>query len=92
LAKQNLEKHKKIERGFPPNAPRGYRSDSDFPDTWLNRHFLMKQSSSDKRGLTVVTVFSGQLGALDYKAQYQKLNASCSFFIHKAHRIIRRMK
>ena len=27
----------------------------------------------------------------DHKAQYQKLNASCSFYIHKAHRIIRRI-
>jgi len=44
---------------FREDCPRGYRSDSDFPDTSLNRHFLTKQSSSDKRGLTVVTVFSG---------------------------------
>jgi len=57
LAKQNLEKHKEIWGGFPPNIACGYRPDSDFPDTSLNRHFLTKQSSSsDKRGLTVVTV------------------------------------
>ena len=85
----------KAQKNFGRIAPeylRGYRSDSDFPDTSLNRHFLTKQSSSDKRGLTVVTVFSGPQGAQDYKAQYQKLNASCSFSIHKAHRIIRRIK
>ena len=27
-----------------------------------------------------------------HEAQYQKLNGSCSFFIHKAHRMIRRIK
>jgi len=46
-------------RGIAPECPRGYRSDSDFVDTSLNRHYLTKQSSSDERGLTVVTVFSG---------------------------------
>jgi len=35
------------------------RSDSDFPDTSPNRYILTKQSSSDKQGLTEVTVFSG---------------------------------
>jgi len=44
---------------FREDCPRGYRSDSDFLDTSLNQHFLTKQISSDKRGLTVVTVFSG---------------------------------
>jgi len=28
----------------------------------------------------------------DHKAQYQKLSASCSFFMHKVHWIIRRIK
>jgi len=41
--------------GLPLNASRDYRSDSNFPDTSLNQHYLTKQSSSDKRGLTVVT-------------------------------------
>ena len=50
--------------GIVPECPRGYRFDSDFPDTFLNRHYLTKQSSSDKGGLTVVTVFSGPYGAV----------------------------
>jgi len=28
----------------------------------------------------------------DHKVQYQKFNSSCSFFIHKAHWIIRHIK
>jgi len=43
-------------------------------------------------GAIKTTVFFGPYGAPDYKAQYQKLNVSCSFFIHRAHRIIRRVK
>ena len=38
-----------------PNAAYGHRPDSDFPDTLLSRHYLTKQSSLDKRGLTVVS-------------------------------------
>ena len=45
--------------GIGPKCHRGYRPDFDFPDTSLNRHYLTKQSSSDKRGLTVVTVIFG---------------------------------
>jgi len=30
-----------------------YAFDSDYPNTSLNRHYLTKQSSPDKRGLTV---------------------------------------
>ena len=50
---------KKFTGGLSPNTPRGYRPDSDFPDNSLNRHYLTKPSSSDKRGLTVDTAFSG---------------------------------
>ena len=49
-------------RGIAPECPRGYRPDSDFPDTSLNRHYLMKQSSSDERGLTTFTVIFGTIG------------------------------
>jgi len=42
--------------------------------------------------VTMVTVFFGPSSAPDYKARHQKVNAGCTFFIHKAHRIIRRIK
>jgi len=46
--------HKKF-RGIAPECPHGYRPDFDFSDTSLNRHYLTKPSSWDKRGLTVVS-------------------------------------
>jgi len=60
LAKQNLEEDKNL-GGIAPECPRGCRSDSDFPDTSLNRHYLTKQSNWDKRGLIVVTVIFGTI-------------------------------
>jgi len=48
LAQQNLW-------GFPLNAPCGYRPDFNLPDTSLSRHYSKKQSSSDKRGLPIVS-------------------------------------
>jgi len=44
-----------------PECPRGYRPDSVFPDTLLNQHYLTKQSSLDKQGLTVVTIVFGTI-------------------------------
>jgi len=54
LAQPNLEEHKII-NGNCSRIPPWLRPDSDFPDTSLSRHYLTKQSSSDERGLTVVS-------------------------------------
>jgi len=41
--------------------------------------------------LNVYHIFQS-ISAPDYKALHQKLNAICSFFMQKAHHIIRRIK
>jgi len=40
----------------------------------------------------IYRIFRTIKGTPDYKAQYQKVNASCSFVIHKAHQIVRHSK
>ena len=53
--------------------------DSDYPNALLNRHYLMKQSSPDKRGLTVFLkitkhIFSRKLKISRFDSEYTRLH------------------